>query len=356
VVEPGVITGEFAALCEQHGLFYPPDPATLAICSRGGNVAECAGGPRAFKYGVTREYVLGLEVVLMGGERLRMGRRTAKGVTGYDMTALFVGSEGTLGIATEITLKVLPAPPAVTMLLCVFRDVLAAGRAVSAILRLGTRPRALELCDRASLDHVRGKGKYRFPDGAGAIVLCELDGEPEALAAAAERCGAAAEREGAVDVLVARDESDRRRMWETRRLISPSLREAHRLKIGEDVVVPRAHIAEMLKRVDEIGARHHLQMATFGHAGDGNLHVNLLSDDDRARSDLDARVEAALADLFRATLALGGTLSGEHGIGLAKMKYLPWEQSPALIDWQRRVKRLLDPDDLLNPGKIFPPR
>jgi glycolate oxidase len=354
VVEPGVILGEFQQMVEARGLFYPPDPASLGFCSLGGNVAECAGGPRAFKYGVTREYVLGLDVTLMGGERIRCGRRTAKGVTGYDVTALFVGSEGTFGVTTEITLKLLPMPPAVATMLAIFPDAPAAGDAVTAILRLGTRPRALELLDANTLEHLRGKGSYRFPQNAGAVVICEIDGEPEGLEPSVLRCAEAAEKCGAIDVLVARDEQDRRRMWETRRLASPSLKEAHRFKVNEDVAVPRAHIAELLRRADAVGAHHDFEMATFGHAGDGNLHINMLGEEDRNDPRVQKRIDDALGELFTQTIALGGTLSGEHGIGLAKMKYMTLEQSAELISLQKRLKRLLDPADLLNPGKILP--
>ncbi len=353
VVEPGVITGDLQAAVESLGLFYPPDPASLASCSLGGNVAENAGGPRAFKYGTTREYVLGLESVLMGGELLRCGRRTPKGVTGHDVTAALVGSEGTFAVVTEMTLKLLPAPPAVATLLAVFQDLLVAGEAVSKILKLGARPRALELLDRLTLDHLRGRTPYRIPESAGAVILCELDGAPEGLEAELLRCAAACEQAGAVEVLVAQNEQERRDLWETRRRANPLLKELHRHKIPEDIVVPRRAIPEMLRRVDAIAAETRLPCATYGHAGDGNLHINLLVDDpdDIARP----RVERAMDAIMRATLDLGGTLAGEHGVGLLKMKYLPWEQSPTLLRIQRELKRVFDPDDLLNPGKILPP-
>jgi glycolate oxidase len=353
VVEPGVINADLQAAVESHGLFYAPDPASLAFCSMGGNVAENAGGPRAFKYGVTRDWTLGLVVTLMGGETLRLGRRTPKGVTGYDLTALFVGSEGTFGVTSEITVKLVGRPEGVGTLIAVMPDAVSAGRAVSAIIRKGHRPRALELLDRASLDHVRPKAAFSFPEGAGAIVLVELDGEPDAMEAAVLRCGAVCEEEGAREVIVARDDADRARLWGARRLVSPSLREAHAFKQSEDIVVPPGSIAEMLRRVDAIGARQRLLMATFGHAGDGNLHVNVLTDENHRDPPVAARIDAALGEIFRAALDLGGTLSGEHGIGIAKARYMAWEQSAEVIDWQKRLKRLWDPQNLLNPGKIF---
>jgi glycolate oxidase len=350
VVEPGVICGDLQARVEAAGLFYPPDPASLESCSIGGNVAENAGGPRAFKYGTTREYVLGLESVLMGGEVLRCGRRTPKGVTGYDVTAALVGSEGTFAVTTEVTLKLLPRPPAVATLLAVFADLFVAARAVSAILHLGARPRALELLDRTTIEHLRGRTPYRIPETAGAVILCELDGPAEGLDAELLRCADACEKSGAVEVLVAQNERERRDLWETRRRANPLLKELHKRKIPEDIVVPRRAIPEMLKRVDQTAADTQLLCASYGHAGDGNLHINMLIDDENAQP----RIERGMDALMRATLDLGGTLAGEHGVGLLKMKYLPWEQSPPLLRIQRQLKKVFDPDDLLNPGKIIP--
>ena len=355
VVEPGVINADLQAAVEAQDMFYPPDPASLGFCSLGGNVAENAGGPRAFKYGVTRDWTLGLTVTLMGGETMRLGRKTPKGVTGYDLTALFVGSEGTFGVTSEITVRLIGKPEGVGTFIAVMPDAIAAGRAVSAIIRKGYRPRALELLDKAAIDHVRPKAAFSFPAEAGAIVLVELDGEPDGMEAAVLRCGAVCEEEGAREVIVARDDADRERLWQTRRLVSRSLREAHAFKVSEDIVVPPGSIAEMLRRCDAIGGRQRLLMATFGHAGDGNLHVNVLTDENHREPSVAKRIDAALGEIFRAALDLGGTLSGEHGIGIAKAKYMAWEQSAEVIEWQKRLKRLWDPRELLNPGKIFGP-
>jgi glycolate oxidase len=356
VVEPGVVTGRLQEEVEAQGLFYPPDPASLEYCSIGGNASTNAGGPRAFKYGVTREYILGLEVVLMGGETLRCGRRTAKGVTGYDLVAGFVGTEGTFGVITELVVKLLPNPPAATTILGVFSSVPAAGAAISALLRDGLRPRVLELADKHSIDHIREKSRYRFPPNAGAIVLLELDGEPDTMSILMEKVGLRCDELGALDVLAATEPAERAAVWQARRLISPSLKEAYRIKVNEDVCVPRGRIVEMLARVDRVSAETGIATAVFGHAGDGNLHCNLLSNEDPADPAVRAKMWAAAERIFRHTIELGGTLSGEHGIGLTKRDYVHLEQSEPVIEWQRKWKLMWDPNNLLNPGKKIPPR
>jgi len=356
VVEPGVITGVLQEQVEALGLFYPPDPASLEFCSIGGNAATNAGGPRAFKYGVTREYILGLEVALMGGEVLRCGRRTAKGVTGYDLVAGFVGTEGTFGVMTELVVKLLPKPPAAATVLGVFANVATAGTAISALLRDGLRPRVLELADKTSVDVIRPKSRYRFPDHAGAIVLLEVDGEPDDMARAMERIGMRFDELGALDVLAATEPADRRSVWEARRLISPSLKENYRVKVNEDICVPRGRIVEMLARIDRVSAETGIPCAVFGHAGDGNLHCNLLGHDDPADPAVQARMWAAARMVFAHTMELGGTLSGEHGIGLTKREFVTMEQSDRLIEWQHRWKDMWDPKNLLNPGKKLPDR
>jgi glycolate oxidase len=356
VVEPGVITGKLQEAVEAEQLFYPPDPASLEFCSIGGNAATNAGGPRAFKYGVTREYMLGLEVALMGGEVLRCGRRTAKGVTGYDLVAGFVGTEGTFGVITELTIKLLPLPRAAATVLGVFADVAVAGAAISALLRDGLRPCVLELADRASVDVIRDKSRYRFPANAGAIVLIEVDGEPESMAMMMEKIGMRCDELGALDVLAATEPAERRSVWEARRLISPSLKAAYKIKLNEDICVPRSKIVEMLARVDRVAAETRVDCAVFGHAGDGNLHVNLLSNDDPADPAVRKHLWAAARQLFAHTIELGGTLSGEHGVGLTKRDFMTMEQSERVLEWQRRWKAMWDPENLLNPGKRLPER
>ena len=350
VVQPGMITGEFQEAVEEEGLFYPPDPASLESCSLGGNVAENAGGPRAFKYGVTREYVLGVELIMMGGQSLRLGRRTVKGVTGLDVTALVVGSEGILGLISEITLKLLPRPPAVCTFMAQFDDAVTACKAVTRLIRKGYRPRTLEFLDRQILEHLRQKGTWPIPPGAGALLLIELDGEAEVLEAQMLAAAEVCEATGAKDILVATDEARRRQMWDMRRNANPVITEMHRFKVSEDVCVPRVHIPEMIRRLDALAAQHDVLIASFGHAGDGNLHVNMLFDDEAVK----ARLGALVRGVFQAALDLGGTLSGEHGIGLAKRGYVHLEQPPELIRLQQELKQIFDPRGLMNPGKLLP--
>ncbi|HEY0250334.1 MAG TPA: FAD-linked oxidase C-terminal domain-containing protein, partial [Kofleriaceae bacterium] len=352
----GVVTGKLQEAVEAQGVFYPPDPASLEYCSIGGNAATNAGGPRALKYGVTRDYMLGLEVVLMGGEILRCGRRTAKGVTSYDLVAGFVGTEGTFGVITELCVKLVPKPPAAATVLGVFADNATAGAAIQALLRSGVRPTVLEIADRMSIDAIRAKSRYRFPAEAGAIVLCEVDGDADAMESAMERLGMQLDDNGALDVLAATEPAERRNVWEARRLISGALKEAYRIKVNEDVCVPRGRIVEMLARCDRIAAETGIPVAVFGHAGDGNLHTNLCSNDDPEDPAVRAKLWAAAKLIFAAAVELGGTLSGEHGIGLTKKPYVELEQSPQLIEWQHRWKAMWDPSGLLNPGKRLPDR
>jgi glycolate oxidase len=350
VVEPGVVTGDLMKAVEARGLFYPPDPNSLEMCTLGGNVAENAGGPRALKYGVTRDYVLGLEWVLPDGEVIRVGRRTIKGVAGYDLVGLFVGSEGTLGVATEITVQLLPRPRVVQTALLVFADVRSAARAITAILAAGILPRTLELLDEVAVRAVDGKG-FNFPPGTGSAVLAEVDGnESEAVFTELARLGEVAEAHGARETWLAQDESQREKLWAARRTLSTALRALARHKLSEDLVVPRSQIPAMIDRCKALGADLGFTVATYGHAGDGNLHANVLYDRAEDRS----KVEGAIHQMAALAVELGGTITGEHGVGFAKRDLLVLEQGPAVIELQRRLKALFDPEGLLNPGKIFP--
>ena len=350
VVEPGVITGDLHAAVEREGLFYAPDPNSLESCMIGGNLAENAGGPRAFKYGVTRDWVLGVESCLMGGRVVRSGKRTVKGVTGYDVTALLIGSEGTLAVFTEATLRLVPRPPAVATALALFSDVRAAAGAVSGIVAAGIVPRCLEMLDAGTLAAVRAQG-VAVDERAGGMLLIEVDGEGALGALAVERVGEAALGcPGCIDVLVAQDGAARDRLWAARRMLSKATRKLAKHKLSEDVVVPRTRIAELLARAEEIERLTGVRNLSYGHAGDGNLHVNFLWNEDGERP----AVDRAIGLLMQATIDLGGTLSGEHGIGVSKAQYLPLEQSADLIALQKDIKRAFDPAGLLNPGKIFP--
>jgi glycolate oxidase len=349
VVEPGVILADLQRAVEAEGLFYPPDPNSQDKCSLGGNVAENAGGPRAFKYGVTRDYVLGLDVVLMGGRRMHVGRRTRKGVTGYDVTALLVGSEGTLGVFGDITLKLIPKPAMVVALMVMFTDVRRAAAAVTTIGEAGVVPRCIEILDPLTLGAMRAAG-HVFPPAANALLFIELDGDESHCQLQAEMTADACTKAGAIDVLVATDDEQRERLWKTRREMSNVVKALTRHKLSEDVVVPRQCMAELLERVERCTERERVRWLAYGHAGDGNLHVNYLWDEPDERP----RVERAVAQLFRDTIDLQGTLSGEHGIGLTKSAYLSLEQSSELITLERSLKAQFDPQGLLNPGKIFP--
>ncbi len=350
-VEPGVITGRLQEAVEAHGLFYPPDPNSLDLCTLGGNVAENAGGPRALRYGVTREYVLGVTAVIPTGEILRLGRRTIKGVAGYDLTALLVGSEGTLGIVTEITLKLLPRPRHVGTALVVFGSVGDAARAVSRVLAQGVIPRCLELLDDVSLAAVARTAPGRFPAGAGALLLVETDGnDPDQVLGEIARVADLVSAEARGEVLVAQDEAQRREIWEIRKYLSVNLRAVHPLKLSEDVAVPRSASPALVGRAKAAGAGRGLAVATYGHAGDGNLHCNVLYDTPAERP----AVDAAVAEILRAAVDLGGTITGEHGVGLAKRDFLEYEQGPEVLALERRIKAVFDPLGILNPGKIFP--
>jgi len=351
VVEPGVITGVLHRAVEEQGLFFPPDPNSLETCAIGGNVAENAGGPRALRYGCTRDYVLGMEIVTAAGEVLQLGKRTVKGVTGYDLTSLMVGSEGTLGVITEVTLKLLPKPQGVVTLLALMPDLRTAGQAVTATFRRGLLPRCMELLDEYTLNIVRPDAGIPLHKGARALLLLELDGDEAALESQLETCGNALTEAGALEVLVARHSGERERLWAARRELSHALRKVAKYKLAEDVVVPRSRIPDLIDSCAAISERYRVPMPSYGHAGDGNIHVNFLWQDDEADK---PRVHAAIEALFKQTIALGGTLSGEHGIGILKAPYLSLEQSPGLIALQERVKALFDPQGILNPGKIFP--
>ena len=349
-VQPGLITGELQRVTEEEGLFYPPDPNSRDSCAIGGNLAANAGGPRAFKYGVTREYVMGMDVVLADGTILKLGRETKKGVTGYDLTALMVGSEGTLGIVTEATLRLIPKPDATVTALACFSSLDEVAPVVSTLMAQGQLPACIELLDEEAIRIVRPEAGLTIPDETKAMLLIELDGEEAKLESDLERTGNVLFDLDALEVLVAQHSGERERLWASRRELSHSLKRQAANKLSEDVVVPRTKMAELLRYCAELADQHELVIPTYGHAGDGNLHVNFLWDDPEEK----ARVDASIESLFQRVVELRGTLSGEHGIGVLKAPYLPMEQSPALIALQQKIKDVFDPKHILNPGKIFP--
>ena len=353
VVQPGVITGTLQDAVEDVGLFYPPDPASLRECSIGGNVAECAGGPRAFKYGNTRRYVLGLEAVLADGTVIRTGGKTVKNVVGYDLTQLLVGSEGTLAIVTEITLRLVPLPPARAALRATFATIAAAVETVDRLVQRGVVPAALELVDRVSLEALCKYlgGEPLAPAGTEALLVVEVDGVDAAVAHEIALVEEACRASGATDVRRARDESERQEVWRARRELSYALRTVGAWKYNHDIVVPKGRIPELFVLVDRLRTESGLLIPAFGHVGDGNIHVNIMVDANDAETN--ARVRVVEQALFEGVVALEGSVTGEHGIGFSKAKYLPLEVSPQTIAVMKRVKQAFDPKGLLNPGKIF---
>ena len=354
VVEPHVVTGELQAAVERQGLFYPPDPASLARSVIGGNVAECAGGPRAFKYGVTKHYVLGLEAVLPTGDVIRTGGRTVKNVVGYDLTQLLVGSEGTLAVITKAVLRLIPKPAARATARATFRSVGEAVAAVLLLLRARVVPATLELVDAESLDAVAAHlGEAALaPLGTGALLLIEVDGSPEQVRGDEARVADACRRAGCTEFRLATDEGERQALWRARRELSPALRTIAPLKFNHDVVVPRSRVADLFDLVEHIRRESGLRVPCFGHVGDGNIHVNLMADD---TPEARLRVAAAERRLFEGVVALDGSISGEHGIGFAKAPFIGLELTPETIAVMKRVKAAFDPSGILNPGKIFPP-
>lgn len=349
VAQPGVITGALHEAVEDSGLFYPPDPASLDTCFIGGNVAENAGGPRAFKYGVTGHYVLGAEVVIPGGQSLAVGKRTVKGVAGYDITSLFVGSEGTLGVFTRLTLRLVPRPQGVRTLMALFRDGARATTAVSRMVERGLVPRTLELLDRESVETLRRERKLPIPTEAEAMLLVEVDGDLGTFDDQVERVADACESEGAYDILATRTEAEARRLWEGRRQLSELLGKRRAHKLSDDIVVPPSAMTELVRRATEFGEARGVLVACYGHAGDGNLHVNVLWDDEDPEPG-----DSVMSAIVATAVELGGSITGEHGVGSAKKHLLPLEQSRELIELQRRIKQVFDPRNVLNPGKIFP--
>ena len=353
-VEPGVVTADFQAAVEKVGLFYPPDPASREFSTLGGNAAENAGGTRAVKYGVTRDYVMGLEAVLGTGEIVKTGVRTPKGVVGYDLTRLLVGSEGTLAIITRLILRLLPKPESKKTVAALFDHLDAAARVVAAITAAGIVPTTLEFMDRAALDCVKTYAHLDLDPDDRALLLIETDGPEEQAEKEAEAVIRLCLEMKARSVKKAASQAEAETLWQARRAISPALFQAAPGKFNEDIVVPRSRIPDMVAETLAIGHRYGVAIINFGHLGDGNIHTNVMYDP--AEPGRREAAEAAVEAIFKATLAMGGTLSGEHGIGTAKSAYIALELEPAVLSLMGRIKTAFDPKGILNPGKIFPPR
>jgi D-lactate dehydrogenase len=352
-VEAGCITGALQAHVERDGLFYPPDPGSSPYCRIGGNLAMNAAGPHAVKYGVTRDYVLGLRAVTGTGETLCTGVRTSKGVVGYDLTRLLVGSEGTLALITEVSLRLLPKPEGRATLRAAFASTASACAAVARIMAQSVTPSALEFMDAHALAAVRGMGAATdLPAASQALLLVEVDGYRATLARQVEAMRSALDGPGLLQCDDAQAPDAIARLWQARKALSPATKAMAPLKINEDVVVPVTQLAALLEAIEAIARKERLQIVSFGHAGNGNLHVNFLVDPSDAG--LMARAHEGLRSLFRKVLALGGTLSGEHGIGSVKRDFVSLELSPESLALQRSIRRLFDPDGILNPGKLFP--
>jgi len=350
-VEAGIITAELQDQVEKLGLFYPPDPSSIKHSTIGGNIACNAGGPRCLKYGITGDYVMGLEVVLADGRVFHTGGKAIKNVTGYDLTSLFIGSEGTLGVVTEATLRLVALPEATRTARAVFPLLGDASKAVNTILWGGVVPATLELMDETAINVVEDYLHLGLPREAEAMLIIETDGDPSDAARDMELIASICRDGGASEFRVAENQAQSDELWRARRSISGALGRKRPNKLGEDISVPRSAIPDTIEGIKEISRRRGLPIVIFGHAGDGNLHPNILFD----KNDTDEweRVQAAIGDLFALSVSVGGTLSGEHGVGTLKKPYLESDVGPIAIDVMRSIRRSLDPNGILNPGKIF---
>lgn len=350
MVQPGVIIQTLNDGVAKYGLIYPPDPGTVTTATMGGSIMECSGGLRGLKYGVTKHYVMGMKIVLASGRIIKWGGKTVKNVSGYDLTALFTGSEGTLGIVTEILVKLIPAPESRKSFLVVFDDLNKAGHCITTIIRNKIIPATLEIMDNVTIRTIEEYAKIGLPVDAEAVLLIEVDGYKEAVERETAMVLKVCHEEGAAEINVAQNDEEREKLWTARRAALPALAQVSPTTVLEDATVPRSKIPEMLKALREIAVKYDLKIGTFGHAGDGNLHPTILTD--KHNHEEMKRVEKAVDEIFDVAIKLGGTLSGEHGIGMAKAKYLGLEFGKDGVDVLRRIKEALDPEYRLNPGKI----
>jgi glycolate oxidase len=350
VVEPGVVTATLAAEVEKRGLFYPPDPGSMAVSTIGGNVAENAGGLRGLKYGVTKDYVMGLQFFDSQGNYIKTGSRTVKCATGYNITGLMVGSEGTLGILDQVILKLIPAPKARQAMVAVYDTIEQASETVAGIISARILPATLEILDNFTIRAVEDFSKAGLPTDAAALLLIEVDGHPAVVAEEAEQVKALCLKMGARSIDQAKDDVQRDKIWAARRAALSALAQLKPTLVLEDATVPRSRIPDMVRALQKIGEKYRIDIGTFGHAGDGNLHPTILTD--RRNKEEFHRVEQAIEEIFDIALSMGGTLSGEHGTGIAKAPFLEKEAGYSSILFSRRLRAALDPDNILNPGKI----
>ncbi len=351
-VQPGVVINALNSAVAEHGLIYPPDPGTVATATMGGSAAENSGGLRGLKYGVTKNYIMGMEVVLANGEKVRFGGKTVKNVTAYDFSNLFVGSEGTLGIITELTAKLIPAPKYRRTMMGVFKTIADAGNAVAGIIAAQVIPATLEIMDQMTIKTVEDFAKIGLPTDAKALLLIEVDGNSEDVVINEAEAVMQVVTGNNGDLQAADTDQERDQLWTARRNALPALASLNNTVVLEDATVPRSHITDMLIACEDIGKKYNLTLGTFGHAGDGNLHPTILCD--KYNEEELSRVHKAVDEIFETALNYGGTLSGEHGIGIAKMKYLEDELGKSGTNLMRSIKMSLDPENVLNPGKMVP--
>jgi D-lactate dehydrogenase len=351
--EPGVTNQEVQDAAGAHGFFWPPDPTSAAICTVGGNLAYNSAGPKAVKYGTPRENTLGLRAVTGSGQLISTGVRTTKGVVGLDLTRLLIGSEGTLAVITEATLRLTPLSESKRTMRVFYQNMHAAARAVSAIMAQPVIPCALEFLDRAALDMIRDNPELEIPREAHGLLMIEVDGTAACLDEAASAVADAARTDGCLDLAIAASKEEVQQLWKMRKALSPTLRKVAPKKINEDVVVPVSHIPDLIEGLEQLSAKHKTTIVNFGHAGNGNIHVNLLTDpDDPVKMQ---RATACLDEVFTLVLELGGSLSGEHGTGLAKRDYVDREIGPEALSLMHDIRQVFDPNNILNPGKHLPP-
>ncbi len=351
VASAGIITSDIHQKAEEVGLFYPPDPSSSNVSTIGGNLLENSSGPKGLKYGTTKEYVIGLEVVTPTGEIIRTGGKTVKNVTGFDLTRLIVGSEGLLGIVTEVTLRLLPKPQAKKTMLATFSKFIDSGNTITKVLSAGILPAAMEFMDNACIRAVEHYNPSGLPVDAEALVIFEIDGHPLAIEEEIKKCRDICIKNGATSVKVAENDKERDEVWKARKMVSPAITQLGPTKISEDATVPRSKIPEMLECLYAIRDKYNITLVVFGHAGDGNLHPNIITD--KQNIDEMKRVELAVSEIFESAIKLGGTLSGEHGIGTLKAPYMELELGHSL-ELMKSIKQAWDPNNILNPGKMFP--